>query len=69
MISKNCGLLEGAPVSSVTRVKLGRSGAAVTVRCRVGVAGRSVACVGKASELGAMQHYHRLASDVNLEEE
>eukprot|EP00966_Prymnesium_polylepis_P020894 480975-Prymnesium_polylepis.1 len=36
------GLLEGAPVSSATRVKQGRSGAAVTVSCRVGVAGRSV---------------------------
>jgi hypothetical protein len=33
-------------MSSVTRVKQGRSGAAVTVSCRVGVAGRSVAWEG-----------------------
>jgi hypothetical protein len=54
-----------------------RSGAAVTVSCRVGVAGWSAqrlgtctgAWHGKASVLRAMQHYHRLASDVNLEEE
>jgi hypothetical protein len=35
----------------------------------VGLALLAGAWLRKASELGAMQHYHRLASDVNLEEE
>ena len=40
-------------MSSVTRVKQGRSGAAVTVSCRVGVAGRSVAWEGVGAGGGA----------------
>ena len=55
-------------MSRVTRVKQAKALGSCH-HCSFGLALLAGVWLGKASELGPMQHHHRLASDVNLEEE